>query len=95
MCNPTSLANRDLHPKESQPAEVLDYKLHFFGSSGMADAVPAKGESFHGVLHKMPASDQEKLNKIEFSYLPKIGKVRLYDGTEKDALVYELDPAKV
>ena len=57
MCNPVSLANRDLHPIESLPGEVHDYKLHFFGSMGMADAVAEQDASFHGVLHKMPKTD--------------------------------------
>lgn len=53
MMNPRSLANRKLVPKESKPAELLDHKIYFFGIMGMAEALEAKGESFHGVLHRM------------------------------------------
>ncbi len=35
------------------PAEIIDYKLYFFGIMGMAEAVPEEGQSFHGVLHKL------------------------------------------
>jgi hypothetical protein len=38
---------------ESKPAELLDHKLYFFSKAGVAEAIPSKGDSFHGVLHKV------------------------------------------
>ena len=70
------------------PAELLDYELYFFGGSGMGEAIPKKGASFHGVLHKMPKADQEKLDKIEATYVRQSGMARLYDGTEQEVTVY-------
>jgi hypothetical protein len=55
MMNPISMSARKLTPIESRAAEVLDYKLQFFGPQGVATAIPEKGASFHGILHKMPA----------------------------------------
>jgi hypothetical protein len=57
MLNPNSLANRDLSPLVSIPGEALDHKIYFFGSSGYAEAIPAAGSSFHGVLHKMTVAN--------------------------------------
>ena len=54
----------------------------------MAEAIPEEGASFHGVLHKMTATDMAALDKIEMSYDKILAKVRLYDGTIKDAVVY-------
>ena len=51
--NPVSLENRELFPIESKPAEILDYKLVFFGKLGMAEAFPEEGQSFHGVVHTL------------------------------------------
>jgi len=51
--NPVSINSRGVFPEESLPAELLDYEITFFGNLGMACAEPAKGKSFHGVLHKV------------------------------------------
>ena len=53
MTNPVSLETRNLNPYISVPGEALDYKLYFYGSMGMAEAVPEEGKSFHGVLHML------------------------------------------
>ena len=53
MTNNISLESRNLFPLVSIPGEALDYKLYFYGSQGMAEALPELGSSFHGVLHKM------------------------------------------
>jgi hypothetical protein len=53
MTNNISLESRNLFPLVSIPGEALDYKLYFYGSQGMAEALPEQGSSFHGVLHKM------------------------------------------
>merc|ERR1712176_1133694 len=63
MCNPTSITNRELTAIESFPAEVMDYRLEFIGPSGVAGAVPEKGKTFHGVLHKMTSSDKKKIGR--------------------------------
>ncbi|OQR95641.1 kinesin [Thraustotheca clavata] len=88
------LQNRDLKPLESHPAEVLDFSLKFFGRGGMAQAVAEKGASFHGVLHKMTATEMANLDQMESSYLRIPAKTRLYNGTIIDATVYTLDPSK-
>lgn len=54
--NPVSLSNREIFPIESWPAEILDFKIYFFGLMGMAEAVPEEGQTFHGVLHKVSPS---------------------------------------
>ena len=60
--NPVSLKGRDLVPLESRPAELLDFKIGFFGKEGMATALPAPGESFHGVVHLMKDADMDVLD---------------------------------
>jgi len=95
MCNPISISNRGLKPIESFPAQVSDYKLLFFGPSGVAGAVAEEGKSFHGVLHKMTKDDKEILDKIEMGYDADPCKVKLYDGSEKDAVIYVLNWEKV
>merc|ERR1712157_718678 len=95
MCNPTSITNRELTAIESFPAEVIDYRLEFFGPSGVAGAVPEKGKTFHGVLHKMTASDKNKLDVIELGYDAVPCRVKLYDGSIVDgALIYVLNHEK-
>ena len=88
MMNPVSLKGRNLHPIESNPAELLDYELGFFGAMGMAFAKPGKGKPFHGVLHKMTQKEMLILDKIEFVYTRTKAKAKLYDGTEIDCTVY-------
>jgi len=53
MMNPVSLKGRGLTPIESMPAELLDYRLGFFGQNGFATIYAEEGTSFHGVLHNM------------------------------------------
>jgi len=96
MCNPISISNRELKAIQSFPAEVMDYKLEFFGPSGVAGAVPQKGTTFHGVLHKMTKGDKEKLDVIEMGYDAEPCTVKLYDGSIiENALIYVLNPEKV
>ena len=68
MMNPTSLSNREIDPKESFPGEILNYKIFFFGSMGMAEALPEEGSSFHGVVHKLDLNSMARLDKIESIY---------------------------
>lgn len=96
MCNPTSISNRELKAIESFPAEVMDYRLEFFGPSGVAGAVAETGKTFHGVLHKMTKGDKEKLDVIEMGYDAEPCSAKLYDGSVVgDALIYVLNPEKV
>ena len=88
MMNPISLSNRKLVPKESKPAELLDHRLYFFGSLGMAEAIADEGYSFHGVLHKMDEATMAELDKIEFGYTRKDGIAKLYDGSTVPCTVY-------
>lgn len=89
MCNPQSLALRNLRPAASWPAEILDHELVFdLGPSGMADAIPRTGASFHGVLHEMAPADMASLDRLEASYRRMPARVRRYDGKEVGASVY-------
>ena len=80
MMNPRSLASRKLVPKESKPAVLADHEIYFFGTNGIAEAVEKKGESFHGVLHRMDEKTMADLDAIERSYTRKTGTARTYDG---------------
>jgi hypothetical protein len=88
MINPVSISLRDVHPIVSHPGEILDYKLEFLPSNGMAEAVSCKGASFHGVLHQLSVPDMQKLDEIEAVYAKDFGNIRLYDGTIVNACVY-------
>lgn len=89
MMNPISLRCRNLYPRESYPAIIFDFYLHFFGSMGFAEAVLEVGRSFHGVVHKMTASDMLELDKIERGYIKYQAKVKRYGIDEEIvAVVY-------
>eukprot|EP01041_Mallomonas_annulata_P014902 gene14902-31642_t len=88
MMNPNSLEARKLKPIESVPGEILNYKLYFFGTHGMAEAIEEVGSSFHGVLHKMSLSDMEALDKLEVRYIRRPANIKLYDGRLIIATVY-------
>lgn len=75
------MALRDIQPLESHPALISNFKLEFLPSSGMAEAVPEEGASFHGVVHKLTAEDMAKLDKIELIYEKRPSTVQLYDGS--------------
>ena len=80
MMNPTSMKNRNITSLESKPGELLDFQLGFFNSMGFAEAIPAKGKSFHGVLHLLDKETMDRLDKLEIAYVRTDGRVRLYDG---------------
>ena len=61
MMNPISIGNR-IETIESKPAELLDYKLYFFGNLGMAEAIPEEGMSFHGVAHRVTPDQMARLD---------------------------------
>jgi hypothetical protein len=65
MLNPHSLANINLVPIVSVPAEALNHKIYFFSGRDFAEAIAEEGKSFHGVLHKMTAEDMIILDHIE------------------------------
>ena len=88
MVNKVSLNNRKLYPVESNPAELLDYELGFFGQMGMAVAEPKEGSSFHGVLHKLTEAEMISLDGVEAGYARTPAKAKLYDGTVVDCTVY-------
>jgi gamma-glutamylcyclotransferase (GGCT)/AIG2-like uncharacterized protein YtfP len=94
MMNPVSLNNREVFPAQSVPAEIIDYKIYFFGLMGMAEAVPEEGQSFHGVLHKVNKNQMEILDQIEGGYTRVAAKVKLYDETIIEASVYTRPNAK-
>ena len=68
MMNKVSITSREIYPIESYPAIIQDYKLTFFSEWGMACAEACKGESFHGVIHKVKENEMKKLDKIESIY---------------------------
>ena len=82
MMHPYCLETRNMSPQESHPAILLDYKLIWITHMGWACAVPAKGESFHGVLHKVTQKEMDHLDVLEKANTRRTATVRLYDGTE-------------
>ena len=82
MCNKVSLSLRNLHPLESHPAEILDHEIYFFGKLAFAEAIYKPNASFHGVLHKMLASDKSKLDQMELGYDQKFARVKLEKSVE-------------
>ena len=56
------------------------------------DEYPISG--VHGVLHLMTREHMVQLDRFEGAYVRKVCKVRLYDGTEVNALVYSMDSTK-
>ena len=88
MMNKVSINNRDIYPEESKPAEILDFRLDFAGSSGMGLAVAEKGKSFHGVLHKVTLDEMKTLDSIESGYTRTKAKARLYDNSEVESSLY-------
>mmetsp|Transcript_35119 Transcript_35119/g.76877 ORF Transcript_35119/g.76877 Transcript_35119/m.76877 type:complete len:339 (-) Transcript_35119:83-1099(-) len=88
MVNPVSLQNRKIFPIHSRPAQLLNHRINFFGSIGVAEAVPECGASFHGVLHKVNHDTMEQLDKIERDYSRRNAIARCYDGTEIACVVY-------
>lgn len=82
MTHPMSCKGRNITPKESKPAVLIDYRLYFFGSSGVAEAVPAPGNSFHGVAHLLDKTSMERLDSFEIGYIRVPGTAITYDGTE-------------
>lgn len=88
MMNPISLANRNIVPLESKPAELLDHRLYFFGTLGMAEAIADEGYSFHGVLHKVDPKTMAELDKIEMGYTRKDAIAKFYDGRCVTCTVY-------
>lgn len=88
MMNPIAWKNRRISPISSSPAELLDFELKFSGGLGFAEAVPAKGKSFHGVLHLVDENTMERLDELEISYKRVEGTAKLNDGTFVTATVY-------
>lgn len=95
MINPHSLAARGLFPKESHPAELLDHRIVFRGSQGMAGADPDPGESFHGVLHLMDCEEMAKLDQMEMGYDRSPSTARLYNGELLACTAYVMNPEKI
>ena len=60
--------------------EIIDFELIFFGRGGMACALPNKGKTFHGVLHKCTDAEMVVLDKMEGIYKRVDAKAKLYDG---------------
>lgn len=88
MMNPVSLHAREIVPIESKPSEIIDYKLRFVGSSGMAEASFSSGSSFHGVAHKLTTEDMKKLDSIESAYDRKPAIIQMYSGERVNGWVY-------
>ena len=88
MINKTSINSRKIYPRVSKPAELLDFKLYWFGALGMAEAIPEEDASFHGVVHAITEDEMVRLDKIESGYSRDNGKAKLYDGTIVDVTVY-------
>lgn len=82
MMNPISVKNRDLNLEVNAPAmpgQLLDHKLVFYGSGGMAEAVPCKGCTMHGVVYrKVPTEQLQELDHLERTYTREKATARLY-----------------
>lgn len=93
MMHPGSCEMRHFHPQHSQPAELLDYRLHFFSAMGNAEAVLAPGHSMHGVLHRVTEAQMVELDNMEIGYMRSMGQAKLYgdsdgkDGTSSSVVV--------
>ena len=95
MMNPTSMSLRGVKAIESQPAEIMDHKLYFFGSFGFAEALPSPGCTFHGVMHRLDHENMAKLDKIESAYLRTAAKAKRYESDELfDVFVYTREEGK-
>ena len=111
MVNPTSLRLRKLTPLESYCGILRDWKLVFLGDCGMASILPCSSTApatragpfhrgdFHGVLHRLPKEQMNKLDVIESSYDRLEVEIECYDGVTQRAVVYKmaeqkLDPSK-
>lgn len=79
MMLPESCEHRHFYPQESKPAELFDFKMHFFGMMGYAEAVPSPGDSMHGVMHRVTPSQMKELDNVEIGYIRTAGKARPYD----------------
>lgn len=89
MINATRLANMGLTPIKSCPCEIQDHKHYFYDKPGMAEAVPCKGESFHGVMHRMTPEQIGMLDKMMAGhYTRQNAKAKLYDGSMCDVVHY-------
>ena len=88
MLNPISMRNRKLFPLRSRAAVLMNHRINFFGSIGVAEAVPALGEHFHGVLHRVDRATMAKLDSIERDYIRRIATARCYDGNDIECVVY-------
>jgi len=95
MMNPVSLNLRHLHPKQSMPGILRDWKLVFRGFGGMGDIDPSPGSSFHGVLHQVTRREFAILDSIEATYRRTPVKVETYDGRVMDAFAYKMDESKL
>lgn len=91
MMHPESMKQRKIAPIRSQPAELLDQRIHFFGAAGFAEAVPEEGASFHGVVHQITHETMDELDKVELTYKRKQATAKLYDGTLITVTVYYRD----
>ena len=96
MMNSTSLRGRKLYPIESKPCIIQNFRLEFLGRNGMAGAIAASGQSFHGVAHLMKAEQMKVLDTIESGYLRTPATALLYDEakTELAVSVYVMDATK-
>ena len=103
MTNDVSLSLRDLRPITSRPAILPGHRLLFRGSAGMAtveeidnfepvehDAPDYPFDCVHGVLHLLTKEHMKLLDRFEGGYSRNICKVKLYCGTEVDAVVYQI-----
>lgn len=88
MTHPMSCKGRNIVPQESKPALLLEYRLHFFGPTGIAEALPAPGHSFHGVAHLVDKETMDRLDTFEIGYTRVTGTAKAYDGTEISVQCY-------
>jgi hypothetical protein len=86
MMHPGSCEMRHFYPQHSEPAELLDHRLHFFSAMGVAEAVQAPGQSMHGVLHRVTEAQMVELDNMEAGYMRSMAQAKTY-GTTSSVVV--------
>jgi predicted heme/steroid binding protein/gamma-glutamylcyclotransferase (GGCT)/AIG2-like uncharacterized protein YtfP len=93
MMHPQSLEHRNVIPLESHASEIMDHRIYFFSSIGFAEAIPAQGQTFHGVMHLVNEPTMQNLDKLEQGYRRTTAMARRYDTNELvECQVYTRDP---
>jgi gamma-glutamylcyclotransferase (GGCT)/AIG2-like uncharacterized protein YtfP len=93
MMHPMSMKHRNVVSLKSVAGQIQDHRIHFFSNLGFAEAIPAIGGTFHGVLHRVEEATMTQLDKMEIGYTRSRARARRYDTNEIiDCHVYTRNP---